>query len=211
MCVCVCVLRVCGILSLLHKQYQGLFLIVAVQIQVETRRKSIMWEFEKYQRLLKNQPPDRQLEMEAATALTSLEQEERETRQKLELNHDVLIQQSRILCRLIAELEERSQRPVRWMLQVSGSRIRPPTLISASAHSSPTPGWLDDLAHCRRIGGVVLRQLWHHTSPSPLARELRWSLESASPAQPALLPSQRLLPSASAHLLSSLALHLPYP
>ncbi|KAM5315870.1 E3 ubiquitin-protein ligase TRIM68 isoform 2-T5 [Glossophaga mutica] len=86
-------------------------------MQVETRKQSIMWEFEKYQRLLKKKPPGRQLDVEAATALASLEQEERETRQKLESNHNALIQQSRVLCRLIAELEERSQRPVRWMLQ----------------------------------------------------------------------------------------------
>ncbi|XP_017752032.1 E3 ubiquitin-protein ligase TRIM68 isoform X2 [Rhinopithecus roxellana] len=37
--------------------------------------------------------------------------------QKLELNHSELIQQSRVLWRMIAELKERSQRPVRWMLQ----------------------------------------------------------------------------------------------
>lgn len=92
-----------------------------MQIQVETRKQSIVWEFEKYRQLLKHKPPGQQLEAEAASALASLEQEERETRQKLELNHDVLIQQSRVLCRLIAELEERSQRPVRWMLQVSAS------------------------------------------------------------------------------------------
>lgn len=80
-----------------------------------------MWEFEKYRRLLKKkQPPGRQLEVEAATALTSLEQEEGETVQKLEQNRNELIQQSRVLWGMIAELEERSQRPVRWMLQVSG-------------------------------------------------------------------------------------------
>ena len=60
----------------------------------------------------------RLLEVEAAAALASLQQEERETMQKLELNHEALIQQSRVLWRMIAELEERSQRPVRWMLQV---------------------------------------------------------------------------------------------
>ncbi|XP_006140965.1 E3 ubiquitin-protein ligase TRIM68 isoform X1 [Tupaia chinensis] len=88
------------------------------KIQVETRKQSIMWEFEKYQRLLKKkQPPGRQLEVEAATALASLEQEVEETMQKLKLNHDQLIQQSRVLWRMIEELEERAQRPVRWMLQ----------------------------------------------------------------------------------------------
>ncbi|EPQ20031.1 E3 ubiquitin-protein ligase TRIM68 [Myotis brandtii] len=88
-----------------------------LEIQMETRKQSIVWEFEKYRQLLKHKPPGQQLEVEAASALASLEREERETRQKLELNHDALIQQSRVLCRLIAELEERSQRPVRWMLQ----------------------------------------------------------------------------------------------
>lgn len=94
---------------------------LALQIQVETRKQSIMWEFEKYRRLLKKtQPPGRRLEVEAAAALASLEQEEVETVQKLEQNHNELIQQSQVLWRMIAELEERSQRPVRWMLQVSG-------------------------------------------------------------------------------------------
>lgn len=87
------------------------------KIQVETRKQSIIWEFEKYQRLLQKKPPGQQLEVEAAAALASLEQEERETRQKLEMNHDALGQQNRVLWRLIAELEERSQRPIRWMLQ----------------------------------------------------------------------------------------------
>lgn len=91
---------------------------MALQIQVETRKQSIMWEFEKYRRLLKKKPPGQRLEVEAAAALANLEQEERETRQKLERNHDALNQQNRVLWRLIAELEERSQRPVRWMLQV---------------------------------------------------------------------------------------------
>ena len=82
-----------------------------------------MWEFEKYRRLLKKkQPPGRRLEVEAAAALASLEQEEGETARKLELNHDALIQQSRVLWRMIAELEDRSQRPVRWMLQVRRTR-----------------------------------------------------------------------------------------
>lgn len=80
-----------------------------------------MWEFEKYQRLLKKiQPPGRRLEVEAAAALASLEQEEGETMHKLERNRNELMQQSRVLWAMIAELEERSRRPVRWMLQVSG-------------------------------------------------------------------------------------------
>uniref|UniRef100_A0A2I3LKR1 RING-type E3 ubiquitin transferase n=1 Tax=Papio anubis TaxID=9555 RepID=A0A2I3LKR1_PAPAN len=88
------------------------------KIQVETRKQSIVWEFEKYQRLLeKKQPPHRQLEAEVTAALASLQQEAAETLQKLELNHSELIQQSRVLWRMIAELKERSQRPVRWMLQ----------------------------------------------------------------------------------------------
>uniref|UniRef100_A0A8C9H5R6 RING-type E3 ubiquitin transferase n=1 Tax=Piliocolobus tephrosceles TaxID=591936 RepID=A0A8C9H5R6_9PRIM len=88
------------------------------KIQVETRKQSIVWEFEKYQRLLeKKQPPHRQLEAEVTAALASLQQEAAETMQKLELNHSELIQQSRVLWRMIAELKERSQRPVRWMLQ----------------------------------------------------------------------------------------------
>lgn len=78
-----------------------------------------MWEFEKYRQLLNQiQPPGRQLEVEAASALASLEQEEAETMYKLELNRSELIQQSQVLWKMIAELEERSQRPVRWMLQV---------------------------------------------------------------------------------------------
>lgn len=108
-------------------------------MQVETRKQSIVWEFEKYRQLLKHKPPGQQLEAEAASALASLEREERETRQKLELNHDALIQQSRVLCRLIAELEERSQRPVRWMLQVSASIVIPqphPALLL------PLAGWM---------------------------------------------------------------------
>uniref|UniRef100_A0A0D9RM73 RING-type E3 ubiquitin transferase n=1 Tax=Chlorocebus sabaeus TaxID=60711 RepID=A0A0D9RM73_CHLSB len=75
-------------------------------------------EFEKYQRLLeKKQPPCRQLEAEVAAARASLQWEAAETMQKLELNHSELIQQSRVLGRMIAELKERSQRPVRWLLQ----------------------------------------------------------------------------------------------
>ncbi|XP_071074330.1 E3 ubiquitin-protein ligase TRIM68 isoform X3 [Dasypus novemcinctus] len=88
------------------------------KIQIETRKQSIMWEFEKYRRLLnRQQPEDQQLEVEAAAVLASLEQEEGETMQKLEMSHTALVQQSRILWRMIAELEERSQRPIQWMLQ----------------------------------------------------------------------------------------------
>lgn len=123
----------------LPEQYQCFSPILAVQIQVETRKQSIVWEFEKYRQLLKHKPPGQQLEVEAASALASLEREERETRQKLELNHDALIQQSQVLCRLIAELEERSQRPVRWMLQVSGS-VSSPTPIPALL--LPWVGWV---------------------------------------------------------------------
>lgn len=79
-----------------------------------------MWEFEKYRQLLNNQqPPGRQLEAEEAAALASLEQEEGETVHKLELSHNELSQQSRVLWKMVAELEERYQRPARWMLQVS--------------------------------------------------------------------------------------------
>lgn len=88
------------------------------KLQVEIRKQSIVWEFEKYQRLLKEkQPPGRQLEAEVATALSSLEQEEGETLQKLEQNCEGLVQQSQALYSMIAELEERVQKPVRWMLQ----------------------------------------------------------------------------------------------
>nr|KAF6439378.1 tripartite motif containing 68 [Molossus molossus] len=141
------------------------------KIQVETRKKSIMWEFEKYQQLLKNQPPDRQLEVEAATALTSLEQEERETRQKLEMNHDVLIQQSLVLCRLIAELEERSQRPIRWMLQEqvlepSAARTSLPGAEDRLPCAGPTRDPEDVCRHClfppHRVRGQKVRALWRH-------------------------------------------------
>nr|XP_020039360.1 LOW QUALITY PROTEIN: E3 ubiquitin-protein ligase TRIM68-like [Castor canadensis] len=88
------------------------------KMQVEIQKQNIIWEFEKYKKLLeKNQPPGRQLEVEAATALASLEQEEGETARKLELSHDKHIQQSQVLWKMIAELEERSQKPARWMLQ----------------------------------------------------------------------------------------------
>nr|XP_027798676.1 E3 ubiquitin-protein ligase TRIM68 isoform X1 [Marmota flaviventris] len=88
------------------------------KIQVEIRKRSIMWEFEKYRQLLNNQqPPGRQLEVEEAAALASLEQEKEETVHKLELSYKELSQQSQVLWKMVAELEERYQRPVRWMLQ----------------------------------------------------------------------------------------------
>ncbi|XP_004717541.1 E3 ubiquitin-protein ligase TRIM68 [Echinops telfairi] len=88
------------------------------KVQMETRKQSIIWEFEKYHRLLKEtQTPSQQPQAEAAAALASLEQEERETMQQVRLNHDKLVQQSQVLWRMITELEERSQRPLRWMLQ----------------------------------------------------------------------------------------------
>ncbi|KAM6158397.1 E3 ubiquitin-protein ligase TRIM68 [Rhynchocyon petersi] len=88
------------------------------KIQLEIRKQSIIWEFEKCQRLLKKKEiPSQQLEVEAAAALASLEQEEEETKKKLELNHVTLVQQSQALWRMMAELEEWSQRPLRWMLQ----------------------------------------------------------------------------------------------
>ncbi|EGW05567.1 Tripartite motif-containing protein 68 [Cricetulus griseus] len=86
--------------------------------QMEIRKQSILWEFEKYQQLLKEKElPCAQVEEEAAAAQASLEQEERETLNKLELRHEKIIQQSQVLWRMIVELEERSQRPVRWMVQ----------------------------------------------------------------------------------------------
>uniref|UniRef100_A0A8D2B2X8 Tripartite motif containing 68 n=1 Tax=Sciurus vulgaris TaxID=55149 RepID=A0A8D2B2X8_SCIVU len=88
------------------------------KVQVETRKQSIMWEFEKYRQLLNHQQPTgRQLEVEAAAALARLEQEEGETMHKLELSHNELSQQSRVLWKMVAELEERYQSPLRWMLQ----------------------------------------------------------------------------------------------
>lgn len=94
--------------------------ILTPQTQMEIRKQSILWEFEKYQQLLKEKElPCAQVEEEAAAAQASLEQEERETLNKLELRHEKIIQQSQVLWRMIVELEERSQRPVRWMVQVS--------------------------------------------------------------------------------------------
>ncbi|XP_004590004.2 E3 ubiquitin-protein ligase TRIM68 [Ochotona princeps] len=87
------------------------------KIQVKTQKQNIMWEFEKYQQLLQEkQPPGPCLEEELAAALASLEQEKGETMEKLEQNYEKLTQQSRVLGRMIAELEERAQRPIRWML-----------------------------------------------------------------------------------------------
>ncbi|XP_012790371.2 E3 ubiquitin-protein ligase TRIM68 [Sorex araneus] len=92
--------------------------IATWKMQVGTRKQSIVWEFEKYQRLLKDkQPAGQELKAEAATALALLEQEEGETLEKLEQYSEGLGQQSQALCRMIAELEERAQKPVRWMLQ----------------------------------------------------------------------------------------------
>uniref|UniRef100_G1M9B4 Tripartite motif containing 68 n=1 Tax=Ailuropoda melanoleuca TaxID=9646 RepID=G1M9B4_AILME len=120
------------------------------KIQVETRKQSIMWEFEKYRRLLKKkQPPGRRLEVEAAAALASLEQEEGETMQKLEQNHSELIQQSRVLWRLIAELEERSQRPVRWMLHGIQEVLNRSNCWSLRR---PEPVSLDLKTDCRVLG-----------------------------------------------------------
>uniref|UniRef100_A0A8C6R4E9 Tripartite motif-containing 68 n=1 Tax=Nannospalax galili TaxID=1026970 RepID=A0A8C6R4E9_NANGA len=88
------------------------------KIQVETRKHNIIKEYKKYQQLLKEEElPGQQVEAEAAAALASLEQEEEVTKSKLELSHEKLIQQSQVLWRMIAELEERSQKPVHWMLQ----------------------------------------------------------------------------------------------
>ncbi|XP_007939257.1 E3 ubiquitin-protein ligase TRIM68 [Orycteropus afer afer] len=124
--------------------------MLALQIQVETRKQSIIWEFEKYRRLLKKKQTSSQLlEVEVATALASLEQEERETVQKLELNHDQLVQQSRVLLRMIAELEERSQRPVRRMLQGIQEIIN---RSKAWSLQRPEPVSLELKTECRILG-----------------------------------------------------------
>ncbi|KAF4009242.1 hypothetical protein G4228_000439 [Cervus hanglu yarkandensis] len=118
-------------------------------------KQSIIWEFEKYRRLLKKkQPPGRRLEVEAAAALASLEQEEGETMQKLELNHEALIQQSRVLWRMIAELEERSQRPIRWMLQpgLLTPRSSPSTRSKSWRLQRPEPVSLELKTDCRVLG-----------------------------------------------------------
>lgn len=89
---------------------------------MERRKQSIRWEFEKYRQLLKEKElPCQQAEEEAAAAQASLEQEKGETASKLELRREAIIRQSQVLWSMIVELEERSQRPVRWMLQVSNS------------------------------------------------------------------------------------------
>ncbi|EPY89262.1 tripartite motif-containing 68 [Camelus ferus] len=120
------------------------------KVQVETRKQSIMWEFEKYQRLLKKkQPPGRRLEVEAAAALASLEQEEGETVQKLESNHNALIRQSRVLWKMITELEERSQRPVRWMLQGIQEVL---TRSKSWSLQRPEPVSLELKTDCRVLG-----------------------------------------------------------
>lgn len=91
---------------------------------METRKQSILWEFEKYQQLLKEKELScQQAEVEAAAVQASLEQEKGETASKLELRHEKIIQQNQVLWRMIVELEERSQRPVCWMLQVSNSLL----------------------------------------------------------------------------------------
>lgn len=85
---------------------------------MERRKQSIRWEFEKYRQLLKEKElPCQQAEEEAAAAQASLEQEKGETASKLELRREAIIRQSQVLWSMIVELEERSQRPVRWMLQ----------------------------------------------------------------------------------------------
>ncbi|KAM6171969.1 E3 ubiquitin-protein ligase TRIM68-like [Erethizon dorsatum] len=120
------------------------------KIRVETRKQSIMWEFEKYQRLLnKKEPPGRQLDMEAAAALSSLEQEKEETLHKLELSHEKLVRQNWVLCRMIAELEERSQRPVRWMLQVT---LTSSTRTKSWSLQLPEPVSLELKTDCRVLG-----------------------------------------------------------
>lgn len=89
---------------------------------METRKQSILWEFEKYQRLLKEKGlPCQQAEEEAAAVQASLEREKRETANQLELRQAKISQQSRVLWKMLVELEERAQRPVRWMLPVSNS------------------------------------------------------------------------------------------
>lgn len=86
--------------------------------QMETRKQSILWEFEKYQQLLKEKElPCQQAEEEAAAVQAGLEQEKGEMGNKLRLRHEKMIQQSQVLWQMIVELEERSQRPVRWMMQ----------------------------------------------------------------------------------------------
>ncbi|KAL1774570.1 E3 ubiquitin-protein ligase TRIM68 isoform X1 [Sigmodon hispidus] len=85
---------------------------------IEARKQNILREFEKYQQLLKEKElPCQRVEEEAAAAQASLEQEKRETANKLELRQEKITQQSQALWEMIVELEERSQRPVRWMLQ----------------------------------------------------------------------------------------------
>lgn len=86
---------------------------------METRKQSILWEFGKYRQLLKEKElPCQRAEEEAAAAQASLEQETGATANTLAMRREKIAQQSRSLWGMIAELEERSQRPVRWMLQV---------------------------------------------------------------------------------------------
>lgn len=87
------------------------------KMQVDARKQSIIMENKKYQQLLKEKElPGQQAEVAAAAALASLEQEEEETKRNLEQSHEMLTQQGQALWRMIADLEERAQRPVRWML-----------------------------------------------------------------------------------------------
>ena len=89
---------------------------------METRKQSILWEFEKYRRLLKEKGlPCQQAEEEAAAVQASLEREKGETAKQLELRRAKITQQRQVLWRMLVELEERSQRPVCWLLQVSNS------------------------------------------------------------------------------------------
>nr|XP_021482740.1 E3 ubiquitin-protein ligase TRIM68-like [Meriones unguiculatus] len=88
------------------------------KIQMETRERSLRWEFGKYRQLLKEKElPCQRAEEEAAAAQARLEQEKGETANRLEVRREKIAQQSWVVWRMIAELEERSQRPVRWMLQ----------------------------------------------------------------------------------------------
>ncbi|KAM6174003.1 LOW QUALITY PROTEIN: E3 ubiquitin-protein ligase TRIM68-like [Erethizon dorsatum] len=128
-----------------------------------------MWEFEKYQRLLnKKEPPGRQLDMEAAAALASLEQEKEETLHKLELSHEKLVRQNWVLCRMIAELEERSQRPVHWMLQnLKSASPADPVLLPSHKLLFHSPvqllSSLDIISLCL---GKLHPRVWHPSGPS---------------------------------------------
>ncbi|KAL6037485.1 hypothetical protein STEG23_036730 [Scotinomys teguina] len=110
--------------------------------QMETRKQSILWEFEKYRQFLKEKElPCQQVEEEAAAAQASLQQEKTETASKLELRHNKIIQQSQVLWRMVVELEERSQRPVRWMLQDTTAL----GLCPAAKHCDSSGDWLSSV------------------------------------------------------------------